>query len=32
MWLTPFGIVLVMSLGFGVGSILADMFEWNEPK
>lgn len=31
MWLALFGIVLVMSLGFGVGSVLADMFERNGP-
>jgi hypothetical protein len=27
MWLSLFAIVLVMSLGFGLGSMLADMFE-----
>ena len=27
MWLALFGIVLVMSLGFGLGSVLADVFE-----
>lgn len=27
MWLALFGIVLVMSLGFGLGSVLADTFE-----
>jgi len=27
MWLSLFGIVLVMSLGFGLGSLLADRFE-----
>jgi hypothetical protein len=31
MWLTLFGIVLVMSVGFGLGSVLADLFERNEP-
>ena len=27
MWLALFGIVIVMSLGFGIGSVLADMME-----
>jgi hypothetical protein len=27
MWLSLFGIVLVMSLGFGLGSVLADLYE-----
>jgi len=27
MWLALFGIVLVMSLGFGLGSVLADLLE-----
>jgi hypothetical protein len=27
MWLSLFGVVLLMSLGFGVGSVLADLFE-----
>ena len=27
MWLALFGIVIVMSLGFGIGSVLADMRE-----
>jgi hypothetical protein len=31
MWLTLFEIVFVTSLGFGVGSVLADMFEKGEP-
>jgi len=31
MWLTLFVIVLVMSVGFGLGSVLADLFERNEP-
>jgi hypothetical protein len=32
MWLVVFGIVLVTSLGFGVGSVLADIFERNGPQ
>jgi hypothetical protein len=31
MWLALFGVVFVLSLGFGVGSVLADMFERNGP-
>jgi hypothetical protein len=27
MWISLFGIVLVMSLGFGLGSVLADLYE-----
>ena len=27
MWLSLFGVVIVMSLGFGAGSLLADLFE-----
>ncbi len=27
MWLALFGIVIVMSLGFGIGSVLADLNE-----
>ena len=27
MWLALFGIVIVMSLGFGIGSVLADVME-----
>ena len=27
MWLALFGVVLVMSLGFGIGSVLADLLE-----
>jgi hypothetical protein len=27
MWLALFGIVIVMSLGFGIGSVLADGME-----
>lgn len=31
MWLTLFGVVPVMSLGFGLGSVLADRFERDAP-
>jgi hypothetical protein len=27
MWLSLFGVAFLMSLGFGVGSVLADLFE-----
>jgi hypothetical protein len=32
MWLTLFGVVLVISLGFGLGSVLADLFERDAPR
>ena len=32
MWLSLFGIVLVLSLGFGLGSMLADKFERDLPS
>jgi hypothetical protein len=31
MWLAFFGVVVVMSLGFGLGSVLADLFERERP-
>ena len=32
MWLTLFGVVLVLSFGFGLGSMLADLFESDAPR
>jgi hypothetical protein len=32
MWLMVFGIVVVTSLGFGAGSLLANLFEEDGPR